>query len=325
MHEDALTSYRGEGALPPKWSIFGQIAQGRASEPAARGPRGPGSSLQSQKLGPVSTGSRSRTPRVRPRHSLFQPECWGQGGGRRGAGTAQAGREHGAQPCCVTGVTPPCPGFRGRGKATLLTPTRAPSPLPRAPVHIHTHTHVHTHLRAARRPPHTDLSCVASFQNVTEKQKACETDLAKAEPALLAAQEALDTLNKVRTRKERNGTAHGRGRGGGERCGVRARGRSFPRSPGGLGVRHAGLHPLSAAACCFQNNLTELKSFGSPPDAVVNVTAAVMILTAPGGKIPKDKSWKAAKIMMGKVDTFLDSLKKFDKEHIPEACLKAFK
>ncbi|XP_017734861.1 PREDICTED: dynein heavy chain 17, axonemal isoform X2 [Rhinopithecus bieti] len=106
-------------------------------------------------------------------------------------------------------------------------------------------------------------------KNVTEKQKACETDLAKAEPALLAAQEALDTLNK--------------------------------------------------------NNLTELKSFGSPPDAVVNVTAAVMILTAPGGKIPKDKSWKAAKIMMGKVDTFLDSLKKFDKEHIPEACLKAFK
>uniref|UniRef100_A0A8C2VBK0 Dynein axonemal heavy chain 17 n=1 Tax=Chinchilla lanigera TaxID=34839 RepID=A0A8C2VBK0_CHILA len=117
-------------------------------------------------------------------------------------------------------------------------------------------------------------------KNVTEKQKACETDLAKAEPALLAAQEALDTLNKV------TGKQNGRG---------------------------------------SLNNLTELKSFGSPPDAVVNVTAAVMTLTAPGGKIPKDKSWKAAKIMMGKVDTFLDSLKKFDKEHIPEACLKAFK
>uniref|UniRef100_A0A803SM46 Dynein axonemal heavy chain 17 n=1 Tax=Anolis carolinensis TaxID=28377 RepID=A0A803SM46_ANOCA len=105
--------------------------------------------------------------------------------------------------------------------------------------------------------------------NVTEKQRACETDLAKAEPALIAAQQALDTLNK--------------------------------------------------------NNLTELKSFGSPPEAVVNVTAAVMILTAPGGKIPKDRSWKAAKVMMGKVDTFLDALKKFDKEHIPEPCLKAFK
>ncbi|XP_039201063.1 dynein heavy chain 17, axonemal isoform X2 [Crotalus tigris] len=105
--------------------------------------------------------------------------------------------------------------------------------------------------------------------NVSEKQRACETDLAKAEPALMAAQEALDTLNK--------------------------------------------------------NNLTELKSFGSPPEAVVNVTAAVLILTAPGGKIPKDRSWKAAKSMMGKVDAFLDALKKYDKEHIPEACLKAFK
>ena len=33
---------------------------------------------------------------------------------------------------------------------------------------------------------------------VGQKQKACETDLAKAEPALVAAQEALNTLNKVR-------------------------------------------------------------------------------------------------------------------------------
>ncbi|XP_054702261.1 dynein axonemal heavy chain 17 [Grus americana] len=113
-----------------------------------------------------------------------------------------------------------------------------------------------------------ELKVQAINMNVAEKQRACETDLAKAEPALIAAQEALNTLNK--------------------------------------------------------NNLTELKSFGSPPQAVVNVTAAVMVLTAPQGKIPKDKSWKAAKVMMGKVDTFLDTLKKFDKEHIPEAGLKAF-
>ncbi|XP_065591372.1 dynein axonemal heavy chain 17 isoform X1 [Cyrtonyx montezumae] len=113
-----------------------------------------------------------------------------------------------------------------------------------------------------------ELKVQAINKNVAEKQRACETDLAKAEPALVAAQEALNTLNK--------------------------------------------------------NNLTELKSFGSPPQAVVNVTAAVMILTAPHGKIPKDRSWKAAKIMMGKVDAFLDALKKFDKEHIPEACLKEF-
>ena len=52
----------------------------------------------------------------------------------------------------------------------------------------------------------------------------------------------------------------------------------------------------------FQGNLTELKSFGSPPPAVTNVLAAVMCLLAPGGKIPKDRSWKAAKsTVMSKV------------------------
>ncbi|XP_029978186.1 dynein axonemal heavy chain 9 [Sphaeramia orbicularis] len=102
---------------------------------------------------------------------------------------------------------------------------------------------------------------------VSGKQRDCEEDLAKAEPALLAAQDALNTLNK--------------------------------------------------------NNLTELKSFGSPVAAVTNVTAAVMTLMAPGGKVPKDRSWKAAKVMMAKVDTFLDSLINFNKENIPEACLKA--
>ena len=102
---------------------------------------------------------------------------------------------------------------------------------------------------------------------VTKKQRDCEEDLAKAEPALKAAEAALNTLNK--------------------------------------------------------NNLTELKSFGKPPPAVVNVTAAVMVLLAPSSKIPKDRSWNNAKIMMGKVDQFLDSLIHFDKENIPDANLKA--
>ncbi|XP_009072064.1 PREDICTED: dynein heavy chain 9, axonemal-like, partial [Acanthisitta chloris] len=104
-------------------------------------------------------------------------------------------------------------------------------------------------------------------QEVEQKQKDCEEDLAKAEPALAAAQAALNTLNKT--------------------------------------------------------NLTELRSFGSPPPAVSNVTAAVMVLTAPGGKIPKDRSWKAAKVAMARVDAFLDSLVKFNKENIHENCLKA--
>ncbi|XP_072167681.1 dynein beta chain, ciliary [Diadema setosum] len=106
-------------------------------------------------------------------------------------------------------------------------------------------------------------------EEVSKKAKDCEEDLAKAEPALLAAQEALNTLNK--------------------------------------------------------NNLTELKSFGSPPSAVLKVAAAVMVLLAPNGKIPKDRSWKAAKVMMGKVDAFLDSLINYDKENIHENCLKAIK
>ncbi|XP_074120841.1 dynein axonemal heavy chain 9 [Sminthopsis crassicaudata] len=102
---------------------------------------------------------------------------------------------------------------------------------------------------------------------VKQKQKDCEEDLAKAEPALAAAQAALNTLNKT--------------------------------------------------------NLTELKSFGSPPLAVSNVTAAVMVLMAPGGKVPRDRSWKAAKVTMARVDGFLDSLVNFNKEDIHENCLKA--
>ncbi|XP_032945882.1 dynein axonemal heavy chain 9 [Rhinolophus ferrumequinum] len=104
---------------------------------------------------------------------------------------------------------------------------------------------------------------------VTQKQRDCEEDLAKAEPALTAAQAALNTLNKT--------------------------------------------------------NLTELKSFGSPPLAVSKVSAAVMALMAPGGKVPKDRSWKAAKVAMAKVDGFLDSLINFDKESIHENCLKAIR
>lgn len=92
------------------------------------------------------------------------------------------------------------------------------------------------------RPADEEESKVAIIaEEVSKKQKDCEADLMKAEPALLAAQEALNTLNKA--------------------------------------------------------NLTELKSFGSPPGAVTNVTAAVMVLLAPSGKIPKDRSWKAAKVL----------------------------
>ena len=104
-------------------------------------------------------------------------------------------------------------------------------------------------------------------KEVSIKAKDCEADLAKAEPALVAAQEALNTLNK--------------------------------------------------------NNLTELKSFGQPPPAVVNVVAGVLVLCSPSNKIPKDRSWKAGKLMMNKVDQFLDSLINYDKENIHDNNLKA--
>ncbi|CAG0895270.1 unnamed protein product, partial [Cyprideis torosa] len=85
-----------------------------------------------------------------------------------------------------------------------------------------------------------------------------------------------------------------------------------------------------------KSNLTELKSFGSPPETVVSVCAAVLVLlsnptqterdrgiTEP--KIPKDRSWKAAKNRMGRVDQFLSDLKNYDKDNIHPNIIKAAK
>ena len=70
-----------------------------------------------------------------------------------------------------------------------------------------------------------------------------------------------------------------------------------------------------------KKSLGELKSFGSPAAEVVQVASACMVLTAPGGKIPKDVSWNSAKKMMGNVDGFLKSLIDFDKDNTPENCV----
>ncbi|KAI2655454.1 Dynein axonemal heavy chain 11 [Labeo rohita] len=86
---------------------------------------------------------------------------------------------------------------------------------------------------------------------------------------------------------------------------------------------------LEAATAALQTlnkvNLTELKTFPNPPEAVINVAAAVMVLLAPRGRIPKDRGWKAARVFMGKVDDFLQALLSYDKEHIPESCLSVVK
>jgi len=71
-----------------------------------------------------------------------------------------------------------------------------------------------------------------------------------------------------------------------------------------------------------KNSLTEMKSFNNPPAAVLLVASAVVVMLAPGGKVPKDRSWKAAKAVMGNVDKFLEALKTYDKDNVPESCRK---
>lgn len=128
-------------------------------------------------------------------------------------------------------------------------------------------------------------------EDVSAKQKMCEEDLKAAEPALIAAQQALDTLDKT--------------------------------------------------------NLTEYKSFGTPPPGTDDVAAAVMVLFAPRGRIPRmqDRNWKNCKVlkillpivlynvkptflfplqvMMAKVDQFLDQLKTYDKDNMQPDAVKA--
>ncbi len=91
-------------------------------------------------------------------------------------------------------------------------------------------------------------------------QAECERDLADAEPIILQAEAALDSLNK--------------------------------------------------------KELSELKSFGSPAAEIVAVAAACLVLTC-GGKLPRDRDWNAGKKMMADVNSFLSSLKSFDKDNVP--------
>jgi len=74
-----------------------------------------------------------------------------------------------------------------------------------------------------------------------------------------------------------------------------------------------------------KKELTEMKSFGNPPAAVVNVMNAVMILLNTK-RVPKKKdlTWKnGQKAMNVGVEKFLTSLKEYDKEHIPKATVTA--
>ena len=79
----------------------------------------------------------------------------------------------------------------------------------------------------------------------------------------------------------------------------------------------------AALASLNKRSLTDLRSFRSPPKAVVKATSATIILTAGKPKVPKDLSWAAAKKMLGNVGKFLDSLLYFDKDNVDEVLVAA--
>ncbi|KAI0982004.1 hypothetical protein GJ496_010034, partial [Pomphorhynchus laevis] len=83
-------------------------------------------------------------------------------------------------------------------------------------------------------------------------------------------------------------------------------------------VKPALLQADAALETLSKENLSELKSFNSPPDMVRKVMEFVIVLLAgKSGKVPEDRSWKAAKLTIDQVTDFLKTLQNFDKDNIP--------
>lgn len=72
---------------------------------------------------------------------------------------------------------------------------------------------------------------------------------------------------------------------------------------------------MKALDALNKKDLTEVKSYGRPPAKVQSVMEAVMIL------LQKEPTWNEAKRQLGD-SKFLDNLREFDKDHIPEKVLK---
>eukprot|EP00002_Diphylleia_rotans_P013390 TRINITY_DN2619_c0_g1_i7.p1 TRINITY_DN2619_c0_g1~~TRINITY_DN2619_c0_g1_i7.p1 ORF type:complete len:4501 (-),score=1146.89 TRINITY_DN2619_c0_g1_i7:169-13671(-) len=108
-----------------------------------------------------------------------------------------------------------------------------------------------------------ELKAADAAREADSIRSECDSDLKAAEPAMTAAERALEVLDKA--------------------------------------------------------SLTELKSFSKPPKEVVDTLAAIMVMTSPAAKIPKDLSWNAIKKFIGSPDKFFTILKNFDKESLSEA------
>ena len=135
---------------------------------------------------------------------------------------------------------------------------------------------------------------------VSIKQTDCAADLKKAEPALIAAEQALNTLNKVAEKKETN-VIHTK----------------FPQSTGK--PYRAQVFWITTACSAdgdWSRDGAHRRTKGQDSKRqVLNFFCFCL-------KLPP-RSWAKVKVMMAKVDQFLDSLVNYDKENINANILTA--
>ncbi|CAD2219679.1 dynein heavy chain [Angomonas deanei] len=80
---------------------------------------------------------------------------------------------------------------------------------------------------------------------------------------------------------------------------------------------------LAALDTLDKASIAELKNLGKPPEDVQMVAICVKVLTSNPKSIPpvKQRTWNECKKMMNQVDRFLQELRGFDVNNIPQACV----
>jgi len=80
---------------------------------------------------------------------------------------------------------------------------------------------------------------------------------------------------------------------------------------------------LGALDGLSKDSVGELKGFSNPPSGVEDVTATVLFMISPPGKLCKDPSFKTAKKEMNNPSEFVSRLKNMDIDNIPRANINA--
>ena len=78
---------------------------------------------------------------------------------------------------------------------------------------------------------------------------------------------------------------------------------------------------MAALDALNKGDIVEMKGYKTPPEAVVKVMNAVLLLF---GKPKKEQNWDEAKLLMGDMQ-FLENAKKYDKDNISSGILKSLK